>query len=202
MTRIDEIEAAQASLPPFLRRDREAIEADEQAQELRRASFGRGHLTEAERNVSHGMVLEDIALSNLPLARNEEDLKREQLRYSEGLELQGRLIEAADAHPLEDEQVRLRSVADAIDKDDDEFCNCGTTTARVGNEDVKVHPHYEVKKVYSRKHGKIVSLVGCTACGELNASANPPEQLQRILQAHRTSQVARKPTEHELAVLK
>lgn len=203
MSRIDEILAIQSTLPAWLQRSRETIEADEQAQELRRASFGRGRLTEEERTVSHGMTLESIALSNLPLARNAEDLERERLRLAQGLELQGRFVEASKVHPHQAEKDRLLAIENAVDMDDGAVCDCAPTTAtKIGSEDVAVQPHYEVKKIYSRKHKRMVSLVGCTGCDELNATPTPPEQLQRILHAHRGAAIVGKPTEHEHAVLK
>src|SRR5205085_822888 len=169
------------TLPAYLIQSPEEIEADKKAQELRRASFGRGKLTEAERVVSRGKQLEEIALSNLPLARNEADLNQERIRYAEGLELQGRYEEASDAHPMEEEKERLLSIKDAIAKDDSAICGCAPTKAEISGQSIEVHPHYEVKKIYSRAHGRMVSLVGCTSCEELNATPNLPEQLSKIL---------------------
>jgi hypothetical protein len=198
--RINGILKAQSTLPEFLRRDRAAIEADEIIQDLRRASFGRGHLNLAERQIARGVTLESIALSNLPLVRNEDDLQREQIRLTEGLELQGRFDEAAQVHPSEGESLRM--IADAVRRDDSEVCDCPVTQTDVAGKSIEIHPSYEVKKVYSRKHGQMVSLVGCTACGFLNATPDPPDQLQAILRAHEASAVAGRPMAHEYEVLR
>lgn len=198
--RVNQILAAQSSLPLFLRRSQEQIVADEQIQDIRRASFGRGKLTEEERLIARGVQLEEIARANLELP--DVDKQTERMRLAQGLEMQGHFLEAAKAHPDNGEKTRLRKIEAAIQKDDQKFCRCKAETAEVNGEAVAVDPHYEVKRVFSRRHRKLVSLVGCRKCGSLNATLTPPEQLQRILHAHANSGVAQKPTEREHVVLK
>lgn len=177
--------ARQSLLPAYLRRDEETIRADEQTQALQRASFTRSKLTEEERLIAEGIKREEIALSNLLLVRNLPELTFESARYAHGLELQGRYREASDAHPIEEEKVRLKSIEEAIQRDDSEVCGCKPQKLELNGQQIEVYPHYEVRKIYSRRHGKAVSLVGCNDCGDLNATPSPPEQLQKILSAQK-----------------
>lgn len=195
-SRIDEIFAAQSNLPTFLQRSRETIAADEEAQALRRASFTRAKLTDAERAVSQGRTLEEIALANL--ATEGADVELEQIRLAQGLELQGKFTEAADTHPHEEEKARLAAIEEAVNKDDSEVCDCPSEVVDIKGEQIEVFPQYEVKKIYSPKHHGVVSLVGCRGCPDLNATPTPPSQLQAILNA----QKARKVTVSDVQLLK
>jgi hypothetical protein len=195
-----------ANLPPYLRMTPEKQQEEDEAQALRRASFTRSKLTEEERIVAHGMKVEEIALSNLQLARNEEELNHWQRQYAQGLELQGKYEEAADVHPDEGEKNRLRSWAGAVAKDDAEYCQCEAEKATLNGQDIEVHPHYEVKRIYSRRHNGMVSLVGCQKCSALNATSTPPTQLATILHAHRAShqvvKLGQRPAVKETEVLR
>lgn len=195
-SRIDEIFAAQSKLPTFLQRTRERIAAEEEAQALRRASFTRAKLTDAERAVSEGKTLEEIALANL--ATEGTDVELEQIRLAQGLELQGKFTEAADIHPHEEEKARLVAIEEAVNKDDSEVCDCPPEVVDIKGEQIEVFPQYEVKKIYSPKHHGMVSLVSCPNCGGLNATPTPPPQLQAILSA----QKAKKITVSDIQLLK
>jgi hypothetical protein len=190
------------TLPVYLLRPQAEIDADKAAMKLRAASFTRARLTPEERDIARGAQLEEIARANLELQEalraeghnvstrggaNLEMVALEEARLAEGLELQGRYFEAAAvygasvAHPHKLEQERLRKIEEAVEKPDGEFCGCPPDEADVPG---KVgHPHYEVKKIYSRRHGRAVALVACRKCGELNATPAPPAALARTLSA-------------------
>jgi len=186
------------TLPDYLKQSPEEIEADKTAMRLKAASFTRSKLTDAERVIVHGAKLEEIASANIDTQEslraegrnvstnggaNLEMLKQEKIRLAHGLELQGRYSEAAEAHPHKREQKRLREIEEAIAKDDSDICDCPPEKAELNGQAIEVHPHYEVKKIYSRRHGKMVSLVGCRKCQSLNATPTIPAQLQKILAA-------------------
>ena len=195
----------QANLPSYLRQTSEQVEADKKAQELRRASFTRSKLTEEERLISRGIQIEEIARANIETMEskraegenistrggaNLEMLEFEKIRLCRALELQGCYEEAASLHPLKREQKRLLKIVEAIKKDDSRVCACPPTKATLDSAEIEVQPYYEVKKIYSREHGKVISLVGCVKCGFQNATPNPPEQLSRILGAQNASHQA------------
>lgn len=186
------------TLPDYLKRPQEEIEADKAAMRLRAASFTRARLTDAERLISEGVTKENIARANLETQEvlranghnvstrggaNKEMLEQEQVRLAEGLELQGRYSEAAEIHPHKKEAARLLKIEEAIAKPDDEHCECPPDRKEIGGRSVEAHPHYEVKKIYSRPHGRVVSLVGCRKCSGLNATPTPPEHLAKTLHA-------------------
>jgi hypothetical protein len=195
------------TLPSFLVRTPEQVAEDERVQELRRASFTRSKLTEEERLVSRGKQIEEIAKANIETQKqlreegrnvsthggaNLEMLEQELIRLSHGLELQGDYEQAVTVHPLKREQTRLKKIVEAIDKPDDKFCKCPPTKTEHDGQAIEIHPHYEVKKIYSRKHGRVVSLVGCSKCPSLNATPTPPKQLTQVLTAHAASSAAAK----------
>lgn len=200
----DEIAArVRANLPKFLVRTEDEEKKDKEAQDLRRASFTRAKQTEAEKLIARGMQMEEIARANIETQEalreeghnvstrggaNQYMLTLELLRLAEGLELQGKYQEAAGVHPHAREQARLLKIEEAIEKDDSEVCDCSPTVADLGKEKIEVQPFFEVKKIFSRKHGDVVSLVGCAKCGQLvNATPTPPAQLANILATHEGS---------------
>lgn len=186
------------TLPVYLFRPQADIDAEKEAARLQAASFTRAKLTDAERVISEGKVKEEIARANLETQEalraegrnvstrggaNLEMVKQEELRLAEGLELQGRFAEAAEIHPHEREKARLLKIEKAIEQSDTEFCDCPADSAEINGRRVEAHPWYEVKKIYSRPHGRMVSLVGCRKCPELNATPTPPAELAKILGA-------------------
>lgn len=195
-------------LPSFLVRTPEQIAEDERVQELRRASFTRSKLTDEERLVTRGKQLEEIARANIETQKelreegknvstrggaNLEMLEQELIRLSHGLEIQGDYEQAADTHPLKKEQARLRKIIGAIGKPDDEVCKCPSTKTEIDGQSVEIAPYFEDKKIYSRKHGRMVSLVRCDKCKQIiNATPTPPEQLTKVLAAHAASAQAAK----------
>lgn len=181
---------------PLRERTPEEIRADEDAQELRRASFTRARLTEEERLVSHGMQLEEIARKNIALleetGQETKELEVEYARLAEGLALQGRYREAAMIHPDEQRANQFSDILKAIEKADEDECKCpervveeysdaeGKQRVReitvADKKELKKHPenkrlpkYHTVKEVYSRNHGKVVKLETCIKCGFLNA---------------------------------
>lgn len=191
-----------AGLPSYLVMTPEKVEEEKKVQELRRASFTRSRLTEEERLVARGCQFEEIARANIETmeAKREQGfthrawggatldmLEEQEIQLAHGLEMQGRYEDAAVVHPHKREQARLRKIEEAINKDDDTFCDCPPTVATLGDAEIEVTPFYEVKKIYSRKHSRLVSLVACSKCPDLNATPNPPEQLAAMLGAQQGS---------------
>jgi hypothetical protein len=186
------------TLPVFLLRPQSELDADKEAMKLRAASFTRSRLTPEERDISRGAQLEEIARANLETQEslraegrnvstrggaNLEMVEQETLRLAEGLELQGRFREAADIHPRERERERLLKIEEAIERPDTEFCDCPVDSKEIQGRTVEADPHFEVKRVYSRHHGRAVSLVACRKCPGLNATSTPPAQLAKTLAA-------------------
>lgn len=192
------IVATQTRLPSFLVRSEERIRQDEESQAQLRASFTRARLTDSERLLAEGARDEGIARANLETQNalresgenvstrggaNLDMMAAELARLARGLELQGRYAEAAEATTDGAEQKRLRKIAAAVERPDDEFCKCPADRAEIKGQQFEAHPHYEVRKIYSRRHGRAVSLVACRKCGALNATPTPPPELQKTLAA-------------------
>lgn len=141
----------------------------------RRASFGRARMTDAERMVSRGALLEETARGNLAATAKDKGkearrTEREQLKaLAHGLAMQGRYEEAIKFHPFKRMQKHYREILDAIERPDDDRCGCADAKARAGDVVIGITPRFERGLVFSAKHSGAVSLVECSKCGDLNA---------------------------------
>jgi hypothetical protein len=62
-------------------------------------------------------------------------------------------------------QARYRDIAQAIDRDDDERCNCPDDEV----DTLTITPRFSERTIFSVKHHGTVELVRCRKCGHLNA---------------------------------
>lgn len=67
------------SLPSFLQRTPAELAEDAKLQDIRRASFTRARLTEAERLIGRGKLLEETALANLQAALQDKNSEQVEL---------------------------------------------------------------------------------------------------------------------------
>lgn len=170
---------------PFLADPKREAE-DARLQEIRRASHTRSKLTEEERLVARGMALEEIARANLATqlevreAGNNRRAKggatltmvdQESARLAEALAMQGKYREAAEVHPWKTVGNQYAEVADAIERDDDDECDCPPTKKRKlkSGQEVEAPQRFIKRRVFSPTHGKLVELEACAGCGFLNA---------------------------------
>lgn len=169
---------------PFLADSAREAE-DERLQEIRRATHGRGHFTEAERTVARGLALAETAAENIRImeGKREQGLTRradggatldmiaeEQAKLAEGLAATGRYREAADVHPLKTRAAEYVQLADAIERDDDDECSCPPTKrASIGQQSIDLPRRRITQRAFSLKHGRMVEVEACTNCPYLNA---------------------------------
>lgn len=148
--------------------EEQKAEADRQALAL--AAHGRGRLTEAERLIGRGALLEKTARGNLQAAGDDQDaitLAASQL--ADAYAMQGRYADAADVHPDLSRTQHFEKIAAAIEMDDEEKCGCPDSKAEMNGVDLSVTPRFDRGVVFSPAHGDTVSLVECSKCGHLNA---------------------------------
>lgn len=153
------------NLPKWLERTEAEVAEEQKVQELRRASFGRGHLTPEELLVGRGALLEETARANL--AAGESSVSEVQL--AEAFAMQGRFTEAAEVAPIPELKERFEAINTAIEMDDEEKCDCPDTTGTVDGVEITITPRFAAREVFSQKHGKVVSLITCVRCGHVNA---------------------------------
>jgi hypothetical protein len=170
---------------PFLADPKREAE-DVRLQEIRKASFGRGRLTEEERLVSRGLALEEIALANLESqltvreqgnnrrakgGATEKMVEEEEARLAEALAMTGRYREAADTHPQKAMAKHYEAIAEAIERDDDEECDCPPMKKRKMKDgrEIEVPRRHIAQRVFSPVHGRLVELESCTTCAHMNA---------------------------------
>lgn len=98
-------------------------------------------------------------------------------QLAEALAMQGRYGEAAQHHPDKRMRWRYTQIVEAIERDDEEKCDCPDTesTVRVGTEkvDLAITPRFNARTIYSNRHKGTVMLITCQTCGHLNA--RPPK---------------------------
>jgi hypothetical protein len=156
--------------PKWLERSEAELAAEEETQALRRAAHTRARLTEEERLVSRGALLEQTARGNLDAAGgNVELVAREKENLAVALAMQGRFTEAAKIHPDKLMRQHFKDIESAIEMDDAEKCDCKDFTGTVDGVEIAVTPRYSARTVYSTKHGEAVQLITCARCGHMNA---------------------------------
>jgi hypothetical protein len=161
-----------AKLPKWLERTEAQIAAEAETQAQRRAGFTRAKLTEAERLISRGALLEQTARNSLAVAhkhKNKERLAIEKGHLAEALAMQGRYDEAAKLHPDKTRTAYFRSIVKAIHLDDAKKCQCKDTEAEIDGVTIALTPRFAARRIYSLQHKKVVSLITCSKCGHMNA---------------------------------
>ena len=143
--------------------------AEAERQDLARASFTRANLSEAERMVGRGKLLEATALENVELAIDDETRALAEAQLADALAMQGRFPEAATVHPDKERKTYFEKIVAALTVDDGDRCACPDTESKIGTQDIAVTPRFERDRVFSPIHNEVVSLVECSKCGDLNA---------------------------------
>jgi len=159
------------SFPVWLEGTEEQQKAEAERQALTRASFTRAHLTESERLVGRGKLLEDTARQNLNCAKRKDRQARilAQNQLADAIAMQGRFAEAAQTHTDKTRRKYFRDVGKAIEKPDEEKCSCSDRKAKVGDNELEITPRFERAQIFSPVHNEVVSLVECSKCRHLNA---------------------------------
>jgi hypothetical protein len=183
------------NFPSWLERTPDELQQEQQIQEQRRASFTRAKLTDSERMISRGALLEETARGNLDAARKTKGKqaraqeKIELMNLAHALSMQGRYEEAIRHHPHKRMKKYYQSIIDAIEMPDDGRCGCKDTRAEIYTEEgkqkartlkegeeakfggvvVSITPRSAVREVFSPNHSAVVSLIACSKCGHTNA---------------------------------
>lgn len=168
-------------LPSWLKRTPQEIEAEKQVQAERQAGFTRAQLTEGEQLVSRGALLERTARANLALAEadgNVEQIAQSRTHLAAAFAMQGRYEEAANWSLDEEERRRYEEIHAALERDDAEKCDCDDIQGTYNDTEIAITPRFEERRVFSSKHGGVVSLVRCVKCGHLNGRAVSSRLLQ------------------------
>ena len=143
--------------------------AESERQVLALASHGRGHLSEAERLIGRGALLEKTAQANLNSATDDETRTLAMSQLADAQAMQGKYAEAAEAHPDLERKKYFEGVVAAIEMPDDAKCGCPDNYAKTGDIGIAVTPRFERDRIFSPVHGQTVSLVECVKCGHQNA---------------------------------
>jgi hypothetical protein len=151
--------------------EQQKAESERQAQAM--AAHSRARMTEAERLVGRGALLEQTARGNLEqsfgVKGKEEERRLAKSQLAESLAMQGRYAEAAEVHPDKEQRKYYRDIAVAIEKPDDEKCDCGDRRAKMNDTELSITPRFERARIFSPVHNDVVSLVECSKCGHWNA---------------------------------
>lgn len=147
----------------------QAAEAERQALAL--ASHSRAKLSEAERMVGRGQLLEKTAQENLDQAKGRDKAARilAQSQLADALAMQGRYAEAAQVHPDKHRRKHFRDLGKAIEKPDEEKCRCKDKHISIDKQPVDLTPRFERARIFSPVHGEVVSVVECLKCKHTNA---------------------------------
>jgi hypothetical protein len=148
--------------------------ADAETQRLALAAHSRAKMSEEERLVGRGKLLEEAARLNLEqsVGRNAAARELAQNQLADALAMQGRFAEAAETHNDAARRKYFRNVVTALEMDDEAKCNCADDHVKFGDVEVAITPRFERGRIYSPIHQGTVSLIECKVCGHLNG--RPP----------------------------
>lgn len=157
--------------PIWLKGSPQEQAAEEQRQALALASHSRAKLSDAERLIGRGQLLETTARQNLLDAKGRDKAARvlAQSHLADALGMQGRYAEAAKTHPDKHRRKYFRDLGKAIEKPDDEKCKCKDKRISIESQPVELTPRFERARIFSPVHGEIVSVVECLKCHHTNA---------------------------------
>ena len=167
------------TLPSFLHRTPEQIRDENARQQiLRDAALKGAKQTPAEIKIGYAMMAEEAIRGNLELidAKAQPEVYYEtRMQLAEALAEQGKFADAAKIDP------QYQAFADAVTRDDDEVCDCVPDTTELQGQNargenvsqlIEIPNQFIAAEVYSEKHGKIVPLVKCAICGDINIKAD------------------------------
>lgn len=123
-----------------------------------------------------------------------EQLRSTQAQMAEALAMQGNYGEAAELHPDPEHATRLRAIDNAVNRDDnDPSCDCPIEQKHSGksNQTIALPNENVVEMIYSTKHRKMMPLVVCRHCGDMNVKPATEAQDTRLRQFHSEHQKAK-----------
>lgn len=177
-------------IPKWLRRTPEQQTADVALQERLKSAYGPGiHPSATERHLMRAVAVERSAraqLEHLETLPNPNSLHVTTARaqLAEARADQGHYLEAAEIHPDEQHCERYRAIAAAIERPDNDECDCQpqqVKTVRDGQPVTVTIPHENVDEmVMDPRSNKLMPLHRCTHCGEMNVKPARPEHQKRI----------------------
>lgn len=159
------------AFPVWLEGTPEEQAAEDERQKLALAIHGRGHLSEAERLVGRGRLLEQTARQNVEDATNQNHEARvlAENQLADSLAMQGRFREASVTHHERHRRKHFREIGRAIEMNDAAKCVCSDRHAEMNGVRLAITPRFEEARVFSVVHNQIVSVVRCSKCGHRNA---------------------------------
>lgn len=145
--------------------------AEAERQSLALAAHSRAKLSEAERLIGRGALLEATARGNLEQSAGVDKEARilAENQLADALAMQGRFAEAAEIHNDKHRRKHFRDIGKALEMDDAKKCKCKDSKARINGAELSITPRFEQGRVFSPIHNDLVSLVRCHKCGHLNA---------------------------------
>lgn len=195
------------TLPEFLQLTPEQqAESDRIQAEVRQALHGRVQANQKEARLVRGIHTENATRATLQALSiqtrrkgRSEAVNLQLARLADALADQGRYEEAATAHPAKKRAKEYLAIQAAIDRPDDDVCNCPPTEVRdpATGKTLLIPAQNKIEEVYSKKHEAIVPLVVCSKCPWMNAGGVLPDALRR-----RDAAMAAKERIADIAILK
>jgi hypothetical protein len=194
-----------SKIPAWLRRTPEQQEQDRALQEQLRTAQGPGRRPNpTEAHLIRAAAVKRAAEAELHQLRldthpDPRHLIGASARLAEALAMEGRFSEAAEIHPSAAHADRFQQIAEAIERDDaDSPCDCEVKQATnpATGQPVALANEIISEMVFSPKHGKLMPLVVCTACGDMNVKPAPQHLLDRIQRVRREHNAARATRRH------
>lgn len=189
-----------SKIPRWLRRTPEQQKADDALQARLRSAYGPGiRPTSTERHLMRARAVELSARAQLEHAQTDPHAKELHIvsaraQLAEARAAQGHFTEAAEIHPDERHCKRYTAIAAAVERPDDETCDCPAETRvphPADGKTITIQNQNVDEIVFSRKHNRLMPLIACTDrdCGHMNVRP-APQALQRRLSNLKTRESA------------
>lgn len=173
-------------IPVWLRRTPEQQAADQALQARLKQAYGPGvHPSPTERHLMRADMVERSAKAHLEhlstVDAPDHQLYTAKGQLAEAWAMKGQFREAAELHPSKEHSDHFNAIADAIERDDSESCECIPETVRhpVDGKVITLDPTHIEQMVFSGKHRRLMPVVKCP-CGFRNVTHAPAHVQRRI----------------------
>lgn len=183
-------------IPVWLRRTPEQQAKDDAYQQELRQAMGPGRRpSPTERHLIRAQAVRISAEAHLNHLTTMEDpdpthIENALGQLAEAVADQGYFTDAAKIHPNPARQEQYAAIAAAVERDDDDPpCNCPIEHKLDQQTNRQVLEPIQIvqKMVYSQKHRKLMPLIKCVKCGDMNvrpATEALADRMRKAAQAH------------------
>jgi hypothetical protein len=187
-------------IPVWLRRTSEQQAQDVAYQKRLRQAQGPGRRpSRTEAHLLRAEAVRRSAEAQLEHLRRQPDPAPEHVataaaQLAEALAAQGHFSDAATLHPQSEQAKRYQAIASAIERDDTEPpcpCPADNRTDEASGRPILLPTENITEMVFSLRHNRLMPVVQCLHCGDMNVKPAPAHLEERARRVHEEHQKAK-----------